>query len=94
MLFDRVSNHNRQSEEKKITAWSAGKHGGDQVMIGFSFVSDWLREKREFSGTITKHIVIPDYLRRSIENCSKLIRVYDRPDTVEPPISSLKNSAL
>ena len=63
-------------------------------MIGFSFVSDWLREKREFSGTITKHIVIPDYLQRSIENCSKLIRVYDRPDTVEPPISSLKNSAL
>ena len=31
----------------------ARENAGNQVVIGFSFVSDWLREWREFSGPIT-----------------------------------------
>ena len=32
----------------------ARENAGDQVMIGFSFASDWLREWREFPGPITQ----------------------------------------
>ena len=49
------------------------ENAGDQVVIGCSFVSDWLREWREFSGPITersevKTKTISDYFRRSIQN--------------------------
>ena len=39
-------------EKKKQTAWSAGKNE-DQVAIGFSFESDWLRKWHEVSWPIT-----------------------------------------
>ena len=32
----------------------ARENAGDQVVIGFSFVSDWSRERREFSKPITE----------------------------------------
>ena len=49
------------------------ENAGDQVVIGCSFVSDWLREWREFSGPITersevKTKTISDYFRHSIQN--------------------------
>lgn len=31
------------------------ENAGDQVMIGFSFASDWLSEWWRFSGPITEH---------------------------------------
>ena len=45
-------------------------NAGDQVVIGFSFASDWSREWHEFSEPITeqsKANAITDYLRDSIE---------------------------
>ena len=61
------SNHNGKSEERvKIplianelkvkTAKSpkARENAGDQVVIGFSFASDWLRDWRESSGPMTE----------------------------------------
>ena len=58
-------NHNGQSEERKISQRAnqdlktsklpeARENAGDQVVIGFSFVSDWSRERREFSKPITE----------------------------------------
>ena len=32
----------------------ARENAGDQVMIGFSFASDWLTKWREYSGPITE----------------------------------------
>ena len=32
----------------------ARENAGNQVVVGFSFAADWLREWREFSGPITK----------------------------------------
>ena len=32
----------------------ARENAGEQVVFGFSFASDWLREWREFSGPITE----------------------------------------
>ena len=32
----------------------ARENAGDQVVIGFSFESDWLRKRRKFSGQITE----------------------------------------
>ena len=34
----------------------ARENAGDQVAVGFSFVSDWLRKWRELSGPIIKQI--------------------------------------
>ena len=42
----------RTQSKDKQTAQSAGKRG--QLILGFSFVSDWLRKWREFSGPITE----------------------------------------
>ena len=39
---------------KTIELPKARENAGDQVVIGFSFVSDWLREWCEFSGPITE----------------------------------------
>ena len=33
---------------------TARENAGDQVVIGFSFASDWLKERRKFSGPITE----------------------------------------
>ena len=57
------SNHNSQSDERKRLQQAnhmskkktselskARENAGDQVAIGFSFESDWLREWRKFSG--------------------------------------------
>ena len=43
----------RTRSKNKQTA-QARENAGDQVAIGFSFESDWLREKRESSGPITE----------------------------------------
>ena len=57
------SNHNTQSDERKISRGTnknpeeknksqlpkARENAGDQVAIGFSFASDWLRKRRTFS---------------------------------------------
>ena len=32
----------------------ARENAGDQVLVGFSFESDWLRKRRKFSGQITE----------------------------------------
>ena len=34
----------------------AQENAGDQIVIGFSFASDWLRKWREFSGPITERV--------------------------------------
>ena len=57
-------NHIRQSGERKtplrakVTKTTklnrARESAGDQVLIGFSFVSNWLRKRREFSEPITE----------------------------------------
>ena len=47
---------------KKITSMRANENSnnkarenaGDQVVVGFSFESDWLRKRRKFSGQITE----------------------------------------
>ena len=41
-----------QSTNKQIV--QSAVNAGDQVTIGFSFASDWLREWREFPGPITQ----------------------------------------
>ena len=38
------------------------ENAGDQVVIGFSFAADWLKERFKFSGPITE--------RHWIDNCS------------------------
>ena len=41
--------------QRKTTEMSkARENAGDQVVIVFSFASDWLKERREFSGPITE----------------------------------------
>ena len=40
----------------------ARENAGDQVVIGFSFAADWLKERCKLFGSITK--------RHWIENCS------------------------
>ena len=53
------------------------ENAGDQVVIGLSFASDWLREKREFSRPITDQIIEEKKKKQSwitfdtIENCPK-----------------------
>ena len=48
----------------------------DQITIGFSFESDWLRRWHKFSGPITDWAksgtveVLMDYLQNSVENWS------------------------
>lgn len=71
------SNDNGQSEltVKTNKLWKARENAGDQVTIGFSFASDWSRERRECSEPITarskaKTNAIPNYFWRSIKNCS------------------------
>ena len=60
----------------KKTKLSIGReNAGDQVMIGFSFASDWLSEWWRFSGPIhrtflsSKTKTIPVCFRHSTENC-------------------------
>ena len=71
------SNDNGQSEltVKTSKLRKARENAGDQVTIGFSFASDWSRERRECSEPITarskaKTNAIPNYFWRSIKNCS------------------------
>ena len=40
--------------EQSISAQQSRENAGDQVVIGFSFESDWLKEWCEFSGPITE----------------------------------------
>ena len=50
-------NNDGQSEERKIRLRAnetARENAGDQVVIGFSFASDWLKERHKFSGPITE----------------------------------------
>lgn len=73
------SSHNGQTEERRMSTESktyqlpkSWENTSDQVMIGFTFVSDWLRKCWKVSGPITegKKKAIEDYLQHSIENCS------------------------
>lgn len=41
-------------QSKNIELPKARESVGDQVVIGFSFAFDWLRDWHEFSGPITK----------------------------------------
>ena len=43
-----------QKEAKQEKLPKARENAGDQVVIGFSFASDWLGEWREFSEPITE----------------------------------------
>ena len=43
-----------QSKRGKTQVTKARENAGNQVAIGFSFASDWLRKWREFSELITK----------------------------------------
>ena len=70
----------------------AREDAGNQVVIGFSFGSDWLREWCEFSGKITtktKTNAIPDYFRHPIKGCSvsKTLRYNTFPPP--PPLTHL-----
>ena len=54
--------------------WSeARENTSDQVVIGFSFASDWLRKRSKFSGPITQerrvNQAISDSFQHSFENC-------------------------
>ena len=57
----------------------AHENANDQVMIGFSFASDWLRKQSTFSGPITKgrraNLAVPDYLRHSIDLPKRLAEI-------------------
>ena len=53
-------------------------NANDQVVVGFSFVSDWFRKWREVFGPITlrgKTKAIADYPRHSTLNCSVLFEI-------------------
>ena len=62
MSYNRNQNNNDgQLKERKITRTQsrnkllkARENAGDQIVTGFSFAYDWLRECREFSGPITE----------------------------------------
>ena len=43
------------------------ENASEQVAIGFSFASDWLRKWREFSRPITESITIRDYVLYSTD---------------------------
>ena len=44
--------HQKEAKQEKLP--KARENAGDQVVIGFSFASDWLGEWREFSEPITE----------------------------------------
>ena len=61
-FFDRVTDQMKEKyqeepirtqREKKSQLPKARENAGDQVVIGFSFASDWLRNRRKFSESIT-----------------------------------------
>ena len=63
----------RELEVKPSKLPKVRENADDQVVIGFSFASDWLREWCEFFGTNHraewgKSKAIPDYSRHSIKN--------------------------
>ena len=62
---------NENSKVKTNKLPKARENADDQVMMGFSFASDWLRKGREFFWTNhrAKNNTIPDNFRHSIENC-------------------------
>ena len=74
----RKKNTSQSQQELKVQPTKSPKareNAGDQVEIGFSFASDWLREQREFFRPITERRkqkqTIPDYVRHFIVNCTK-----------------------
>ena len=78
-----ITKANRRKESALKSQWElrikptklpkARENAGEQVVIGFNFESDWLREWREFLDQSWSEVqqikAIPDYLRNSIENC-------------------------
>ena len=51
----------------------ARENAGNQLALGASFASDWLRKRREFPGPIKERIkaktnAIEDYFRHSVKN--------------------------
>ena len=50
----KVITMSNQKEAKQEKLPKARENAGDQVVIGFSFASDWLGEWREFSEPITE----------------------------------------
>ena len=75
-----ITKANRRKESALKSQWElrikptklpkARENAGEQVVIGFNFESDWLREWREFLDQSWSEVqqikAIPDY---SIENC-------------------------
>ena len=47
------ANENSKEKKQQPKCFEAQENVGDQVMIGFSFETDWLREWCKFSGPIT-----------------------------------------
>ena len=78
-----ITKANRRKESALKSLWElkikptklpkARENAGEQVVIGFNFESDWLREWREFLDQSWSEVqqikAIPDYSRHSIENC-------------------------
>ena len=70
-IIRRKKNSLRGQWELKISKLhKARENDGDQVVIGVSFVPDWMREWCEFSGPITKQSktkAIPEYFGLSVK---------------------------
>ena len=55
MDTENIFKSQRELKVKKNKLSIGRENAGDQVMIGFSFASDWLSEWWRFSGPITEH---------------------------------------